>query len=104
MTSYLEMTREELLEEKERLEAEYKKVKALGLNLNMARGKPSPEQLDLSMGMFDLIDSKTALISGGTDCRNYGDVDGGKGADGGFYGLPAGTGYRIWQREFKRHV
>lgn len=76
MTSYLEMTREELLEEKERLEAEYKKVKALGLNLNMARGKPSPEQLDLSMGMFDLIDSKTALISGGTDCRNYGDVDG----------------------------
>lgn len=76
MTSYLEMTREELLEEKERLEAEYKKVKALGLNLNMARGKPSPEQMDLSMGMFDLIDSKTALISGGTDCRNYGDVDG----------------------------
>lgn len=76
MTSYLEMTREELLEEKERLEAEYKKVKALGLNLNMARGKPSPEQLDLSMGMFDLIDSKTALVSGGTDCRNYGDVDG----------------------------
>ena len=51
MQSYQEMTKEELLAEKKSLEAEYKKFQQRGLKLDMSRGKPSQEQLDLSMGM-----------------------------------------------------
>lgn len=77
MKSYQEMTREELLQEKARLEQEYKDECAKGLKLDMSRGKPSKEQLDLSMPMFDCIDSHTHLNSRmGTDLRNYGIVDG----------------------------
>lgn len=43
----------------------------------MSRGKPGADQLDLSMGMLDVLDSKTALKSeNGTDLRNYGVLDG----------------------------
>ena len=77
MQQYQEMTKEELLVEKASLEAEYEKIKALNLNLDMSRGKPSAEQLDLSMGILDAIDSKTALVSeNGMDLRNYGVLDG----------------------------
>jgi aspartate/methionine/tyrosine aminotransferase len=74
---YLNCNKNQLGEELTRLQKEYDEIKAKGLNLNMARGKPSPEQLDLSMGMLDTITSQddchTAL---GTDCRNYGNVAG----------------------------
>ena len=53
MQSYQEMTKEELLAEKKSLEAEYKKFQQRGLKLDMSRGKPSQEQLDLSMGMME---------------------------------------------------
>lgn len=77
MKSYQEMTKEELLQEKAGLEAEYAKIKARGLALDMSRGKPSSEQLDLCMDMLDVIDSKSVLKSeNGTDLRNYGIVDG----------------------------
>ena len=77
MKSYQEMTREELLQEKAQLEAEYAKIKDLGLSLDMSRGKPSAEQLDLSMGLLDVVDSKTDVRSeNGTDLRNYGGLDG----------------------------
>ena len=56
MQSYQEMSKEELLKEKEHLEAEYKKFQQRGLKLDMSRGKPSQEQLDLSMGMMDVLD------------------------------------------------
>ncbi|MNI29818.1 putative aminotransferase [compost metagenome] len=47
------------------------------LKLDMSRGKPSPEQLDLSMGMLDLLKSDDNLKSAdGMDCRNYGGLDG----------------------------
>ena len=73
MKSYQEMTREELLAEKEVLKAEYKKYQAKGLHLDMSRGKPSQEQLDLSMGMMDVLSSSADLTcDDGTDCRNYG--------------------------------
>ena len=55
MKSYQEMSKEELLQEKASLEAEYKKYQQRGLSLDMSRGKPSQEQLDLSMGMLDLL-------------------------------------------------
>lgn len=77
MKSYQEMTREELLQEKAQLEAAYAKIKDLGLSLDMSRGKPSAEQLDLSMGLLDAVDSKTDVRSeNGTDLRNYGGLDG----------------------------
>ena len=67
-----EMTKEELLKEKEGLEAEYKKFQQRGLKLDMSRGKPSQEQLDLSMGMMDVLTSGVDLTcDDGTDCRNY---------------------------------
>ena len=68
-----EMTREELKSLKAQLKAEYKEYQGNGLNLNMARGKPCTEQLDLSMGMMDVLSSEVDLTcEDGTDCRNYG--------------------------------
>ncbi|MBE5836809.1 aminotransferase [Butyrivibrio sp.] len=74
---YSEMTKQELMQEKEALKAQYKKYQGMGLNLNMARGKPCREQLDLSMGMMDTLNSDADLsCEDGTDCRNYGVLDG----------------------------
>ena len=77
MKKYTEMTMTELKEEYERLQAEFLKSSTDPLKLNMARGKPSPAQLELSMPMMDVLDSKSELISeDGTDCRNYGVLTG----------------------------
>ena len=77
MKPYAEMTKEELKGLKAQLKAEYKEYQAKGLNLNMARGKPCKEQLDLSMGMMDVLSSNDDLTcEDGTDCRNYGVLDG----------------------------
>jgi len=77
MKPYAEMTREELSEEIARLRKEYHRFQNLGLHLNMARGKPCQEQLDLSMGMMDVLDSDSDLTcEDGTDCRNYGELIG----------------------------
>ena len=77
MKKYTEMTQEELRSEYESLQAQYLKYSANPLKLNMARGKPSPAQLDLSMPMMDVLDSKSELAAeDGTDCRNYGVLTG----------------------------
>ena len=78
MKKYCEMTREELLLEKEATEKRYSEKKALGLKLDISRGKPSPEQLALSLPMLDLINSETENFKceNGFDIRNYGVVDG----------------------------
>ena len=77
MKPYVELNREELESLKARLKAEYKDYQSKGLNLNMARGKPCTEQLDLSMGMMDVLGSGDDLTcEDGTDCRNYGVLDG----------------------------
>ena len=77
MKKYQEMTREELLQEKTELEAEFAKIKEMGLNLDMSRGKPGSDQLDLAMPMLDVLTSKEVIQSeNGTDLRNYGIVDG----------------------------
>ena len=47
------------------IESDAEHLKALGLKLDMARGKPSPEQTALSRPMLDLIDSTTTLTDGG---------------------------------------
>ena len=70
--TYQEMTKDELLREQESLLARYKAFQAKGLQLDMSRGKPCKEQLDLSVGMNDVKD----YVSGGVDVRNYGILDG----------------------------
>ncbi|MCR4757609.1 MAG: aminotransferase [Butyrivibrio sp.] len=71
------MNKEELSKELVKLKAEYKKYQEMELSLNMARGKPCREQLDLSMGMMDTLSSDADLsCEDGTDCRNYGVLDG----------------------------
>ena len=77
MKSYMDMSRDELLELKASLEEKFKTEEAKGLSLNMARGKPGASQLAISMPMLDEINSgsnMTTLL--GNDTRNYGDWDG----------------------------
>lgn len=77
MSTYEEMTRDELLTLKDALQKEYDEYCALDLSLNMARGKPAKDQLDLSMPMLDIISSTTKCVDeAGTDLRNYGILDG----------------------------
>ena len=77
MTAYKDRSREELLQEKELLEAKFQEIKGKGLKLDMSRGKPSEAQLNLSMGMMDILNSTTDLkCAAGVDCRNYGILDG----------------------------
>ncbi|SDB02776.1 Alanine-glyoxylate amino-transferase [Butyrivibrio sp. INlla16] len=74
---YKEMNKEELERELANMRAEYKRYQAMDLTLNMARGKPCHEQLDISMGMMDALNSGADLsCEDGTDCRNYGVLDG----------------------------
>ena len=77
MKKYTELNREELLTLEAELEAKYLDYKAKNLKLNMARGKPCNEQLALSMPMLDILDSSAYMLAeDGTDCRNYGIMDG----------------------------
>lgn len=77
MTPYKDRSKEELLQLKSELEAAYKEFQGKGLKLDMSRGKPSIAQLDLSMGMMDVLDCFTDLrCETGIDCRNYGVMDG----------------------------
>lgn len=77
MAAYKDLTKEELVALKAELTAKYKEYQAMDLSLNMARGKPSVDQLNLSMGMMDVLSSDCDLTcDDGTDCRNYGVLDG----------------------------
>ena len=77
MKSYKSMSQEELSTLLEKLKKEYIDAKGKGLNLNMARGKPSKAQLDLSMDVLDALTSKgSAITESGIDTRNYGDMTG----------------------------
>lgn len=58
------------------LEARYAAFEARGLKLDMTRGKPSSEQLDLANGMLALPDASDLVASDGSDTRNYGGLDG----------------------------
>jgi len=69
---YCEMSPAELGEELVQLKKEYESKKALGLKLDMSRGKPSSEQLDKLEGMFTAVPGFDFKSADGTDCRNYG--------------------------------
>lgn len=72
MSEYKMMSKQELLCEQEALLKRFEEYKAMGLKLDMSRGKPSKEQLDLSMDMLKPID----YTENGFDVRNYGILDG----------------------------
>ena len=74
--SYLEMSREELLAELDSVMKEYDKLKAEGLNIDMSRGKPGADQLDISDGMNKVLDDGNFKCESGLDVRNYGILDG----------------------------
>ena len=77
MRPYAELNKEELGSLIRELKAEYKKYQAMELSLNMSRGKPCQEQLNLSMGIMDVLNSESDLYcEDGTDCRNYGVLSG----------------------------
>ena len=61
VTPYSELSKEELLTLKADLEAKFEEEKGKGLKLDMSRGKPSTEQLNLSMGMMDVLTSDSNL-------------------------------------------
>lgn len=69
---FSEMSREELLKEQKSLLSAYEKIKAEGLRLDMSRGKPSEEQLDLSDAMLTVLKNGDDCREDGADMRNYG--------------------------------
>ena len=74
---YAAYTRDELRALKAELDKDFQRYKEMGMKLDMSRGKPSIDQLNLSMGMFDVFHSESDLkCEDGTDCRNYGVIDG----------------------------
>ena len=76
MTPYSCMTREELEREYERVLAEYTHCKQQGLNLNMARGKPATEQLNLVSDILSVLQTPEECYDGDIDSRNYGELAG----------------------------
>ncbi|MBD5146063.1 MAG: aminotransferase class I/II-fold pyridoxal phosphate-dependent enzyme [Ruminococcus sp.] len=72
-----EMSKEELSAFRSECEKEYENYKAKGMKLDMSRGKPSTEQLDLAMPMFDVFTNAASMLTAdGIDCRNYGCLTG----------------------------
>ena len=76
MTAYAQMTEQERKEEYTRLRKEFDALKAQGLSLNMARGKPGKAQLDLVSDIFNLMQKPEDYVSDGVDVRNYGEMTG----------------------------
>ena len=76
MKSYKSMSSAELESELNALRQRYEDYKAMGLKINMMRGQPSPEQLDLSNHLFDGIADSGYKAQDGSDVRNYGNPAG----------------------------
>ncbi|MCQ2540478.1 MAG: aminotransferase class I/II-fold pyridoxal phosphate-dependent enzyme [Acetatifactor sp.] len=77
MKAYQEMSKDELLALKNKLETEFENAKGMGLKLDMSRGKPCPSQLVMGMDILDVLTSESDMIaSNGFDTRNYGVLDG----------------------------
>ena len=73
MKAYQELSKEELLTLKAELNAAYEDAKGKGLKLDMSRGKPAVNQLDMTMDYLDVVNSQSAMkAEDGMDVRNYG--------------------------------
>lgn len=77
MSKYTELSKEELLSLQKDLNEQYKDACSKGLKLNMARGLPSEEQLDMEADFFNTLHPESDFMSeAGIDCRNYGELVG----------------------------
>lgn len=77
MSTYCELSKEKLQEMLAELKAEYNTVKESGLNLDMSRGKPGLDQLEITAELMDVLHADSELKSRtGLDCRNYGELTG----------------------------
>ena len=75
--SLKDMNKAQLEAFRDECKKEYEAFKAQGLKLDMSRGKPCAEQLELSMPMLDVLNSKSCLTDAdGVDVRNYGFLTG----------------------------
>ncbi|MCS4504045.1 putative aminotransferase [wastewater metagenome] len=72
MTELSDLSDEQLRGLHEDTLTRYRAFRDQGLKLNMARGKPAPEQLDLSNDLLGLPGAGHYTAADGTDCRNYG--------------------------------
>ena len=73
---YMALSTAEWQQEYDKVSAEYESWKAKGLKLNMARGKPSKQQLDLVSGILTALTSAEECVDSGVDARNYGELKG----------------------------
>lgn len=76
MPSYFSLSQAEIENEINKLEKEFNQYKDRGLKLSMTRGKPGADQLDLANGLLTCLDTADYKAEDGTDCRNYGGLDG----------------------------
>ena len=76
MKKYTDMSLQERQAEYAAVQVEYEKLKAMGLSLNMARGKPGKAQLDMVSDIFALMQKPEDYVSDGIDVRNYGELSG----------------------------
>ena len=76
MKKYSEMSSLELKNEYDIVKQRYDELCKKGLKLDMSRGKPGPDQLSVSNDLFGLVTADDYKSADGTDCRNYGGVDG----------------------------
>ncbi len=77
MRPYREMSKGELTEQQAELTKQFEDAKGMGLKLDMSRGKPTSAQLDMTMGLMDVLNSDSDMMTmDGVDTRNYGLMDG----------------------------
>ena len=76
MTPYSCMSTSDLAREYATVLDDYDQLKAQGLKLNMARGKPSRQQLDLVSDLLTALTDPAQCITDGVDARNYGELTG----------------------------
>jgi len=65
-----------LRKQENELDQRLTRLKSEGLRLDMSRGKPAPEQLDLGLGLLTVLDAADYRSAAGVDCRNYGLLEG----------------------------
>ena len=74
---FSKMSKEQLLAAQAELQKQYEAYCAKGLSLDLSRGKPNKDQLDLNLDMLTTVSQKAdCFAENGTDCRNYGVLDG----------------------------
>lgn len=77
MANYLSMSMKDLSAEFAKVKREFEEIKGAELSLDMSRGKPGADQLDLSDELLGFVGPQKGFkTGGGVDCRNYGGLDG----------------------------